>query len=120
MKVNELVEGVEYCLIYKNGKKSSCKYRVLSIELQTYSESDEKWVRSKFEYNDLIKASFEPCEWVPKHGEGVYCIDPFSYTGYNYTEYAECAFYKRSFERGYIVKTQEDAIARVKELGWDK
>jgi hypothetical protein len=115
MKITELQEGVEYCMIYK-GKKQPDKYQIndglLEVGVRHYG-----WKKSQFGYNAVLEADFEPCEWVPKNGD-VYYYPNFSKQlvgASNWAGFENELAIKRNVG---VYRTREEAIAKVKELGW--
>lgn len=59
-------------------------------------------------------------KWKPKQRERYYVINPCKPNGYERSEWEGYDFEKRLYDRGLVFRTEEEAIAKVKEYGWFK
>jgi hypothetical protein len=116
IKITELQEGVEYYDTFC-GVESGHKYKVENKELIFYNGIEHIWVVSTKPYNEVIEAEFEPCEWMLKSGD-VYYYPSFTKQLVGTSRWD-------GFENELAIKrnvgvyrTEEEAIAKAKELGW--
>lgn len=54
--------------------------------------------------------------WVPKLNETVYCINVYAPNGYDKRWYKDVM--KIALDRRMIFKKKEEALERVREIGW--
>lgn len=116
MKIDELVEGVEYGV-----KDSKCKFRVISGVLEIKRHPDEgcgtEWIENHDTYNYIKSLEFVECEFEPEQGMLYWYADP-SYGDASYATWSGCAVDKNRQRNLGVFRTKEQAIQDAKERGW--
>ena len=115
LKFNELVEGVEYYRYNKNKEKLSQKYKMLNGLL--YVRNFDGWTTSYAWFNNILEATFEECEWIPKRDQ-LYYYPYFDNNLYSNDHWKDDCFDLAIKRNVGIYRTSEEAIAKAKELGW--
>jgi CRISPR/Cas system-associated protein Cas10 (large subunit of type III CRISPR-Cas system) len=115
LKFNELVEGVEYNRYSSYGTSFTMRYKLKDGLL--YMLMHDEWVLSESQYNHLMNAIFEECEWMPKRDQ-LYYYPYFDNNLYSNDHWKDDCFDLAIKRNVGIYRTSEEAIAKAKELGW--
>lgn len=111
-KVNELVEGVEYCSGVGN------VYKIHKGRLCILSDYHDGWTESYNSYNAVFDMVFTECEFNPMNGE-YYWFPSFVTEGaVSRGRWKDDLTDERIKNRIGVYRTSEQALEKAKELGW--
>ncbi len=106
----------EFKIKNNNRKNNDRKYRVTNESIEVNSIGI--WVRTIMAFDYFYKERVIKLPWKPKRDEKYWFIDMTIEAGIYFFHNRNTVVDKRIMKRGEIFKTEEQALERVKELGW--